>query len=201
MIRPLFWRWGFIVSVWKLLLSLTKLKGFDIHWLLLSRTRLLQITAYLEVKILSQLKHENLTTDKKILCKRGEISLLFHNIFNISLISRVQLHINLFNAAVWIIFSSVMQIWYVEVLISRSFTESLGIRDNVSRLYLVVFPPFGTRGTRGENVCDLPHVCLDSVDQLPSEVSPGGGAGEGGWSHLFLLVQTPLWKREQYNFW
>ena len=34
-------------------------------WLSLSRPRLSRITAYLEVKILSLLKHENLTTGKK----------------------------------------------------------------------------------------------------------------------------------------
>ena len=45
---------------------------------------------------------------------------LFHNIFNISLTSRVQLHIYLSNVVVWIIFSSILQIWYVEVRISRS---------------------------------------------------------------------------------
>ena len=48
--------------------------------------------AYLKVKIWSLPEHENLTTGKKILWKRGEIAPLFHNIFNIhvSLVSRVQ---------------------------------------------------------------------------------------------------------------
>ena len=75
--------------------------------------RLSRITAYLEVKILSLLKHENLTTGKKNIvekrrnCSLGAISLLFHNIFNISLTSRVQLNINV---VVQIIFSSVLQI-------------------------------------------------------------------------------------------
>ena len=40
----------------------------------LSRPRLFRITAYLEVKIWSLFKHENLTTGNKILCKRGEIA-------------------------------------------------------------------------------------------------------------------------------
>ena len=40
--------------------------------LLLSRLRLSGITAYLEVKIKSLFKHENLTTGNKILWKRGE---------------------------------------------------------------------------------------------------------------------------------
>ena len=93
-------------------------------WLSLSRPRLSRITAYLEVKIWSLLKNENLITGNKILWKRGEIAPLFHNIFNICLTSRVQLHIHLLNAVVRFIFSSSLQIWYVEVQISRSIFES-----------------------------------------------------------------------------
>ena len=52
------------------------------------------------------------------------ISPLFHNIFNISLNSRVQLHIYLLNVALRIIFYSSLQIWYVEVRIYRSISES-----------------------------------------------------------------------------
>ena len=102
---------------------------YQYSWLSLSRPRLSRITAYLEVKIWSLPKHENLTTGKKILWKRGEIapkgaiSPLFHNIFNISITSRVQLHIYLLNVVVRIIFSSILQIWYVEVRISRSISE------------------------------------------------------------------------------
>ena len=64
----------------------------------------------------------------KILWKRGEIApeeqpSLFHNIFDISLTSRVQLHTNLLNVVVRIIFSSILKIWYVEVQISRSVSE------------------------------------------------------------------------------
>ena len=59
-------------------------------WLSLSRPCLSRITAYLKVKILSLLKHGNLTTGKKILWKRGEIApkeqfLLFSTIFSIYL--------------------------------------------------------------------------------------------------------------------
>ena len=99
-------------------------------WLSLSRPHLSWITPYLEVKILSLTKHENLTTGKKKFvekrgnCSSGAISPLFHNIFDISLNSRVQWHINLLNVVVWIIFSSLLQIWYVEVRISRSISES-----------------------------------------------------------------------------
>ena len=92
-------------------------------WHSLSRTRLSRITAYLEVKILSLPKHENLTTSENIVEKR-RISPLFHNIFDISLTSRVQLHTNLLNVVFQIIFSSILKIWYVEIRISRSVLES-----------------------------------------------------------------------------
>ena len=52
------------------------------------------------------------------------ISPLFHNIFDIFLTSRVQLHINLLNMVVRIIFSSILKIWYVDERISRSVSES-----------------------------------------------------------------------------
>ena len=98
-------------------------------WLSLSRTRLSRITAYLEVKIWSLPKHENLTTGKKY-CGKEEKLLLrsnfssFFTIFSIYLTSWVQLHINLLNVVIRIIFSSILQIWYVEVRISRSISES-----------------------------------------------------------------------------
>ena len=95
----------------------------------LSRPRLSQITAYLKVKILSLPKHENLTIYKKYCEKeekllQGAISPLFHNIFNISLTSRIQLHIYLLNVVNRISFSSILHICYVEVRISRSISES-----------------------------------------------------------------------------
>ena len=107
----------------------TQVREQQYSWLSLSRPRLSRITAYLEVKVWSLLKNENLITSNKILWKRGEIApkeqfLLFHNIFNICLTSRVQLHIHLLNAVVRFIFSSSLQIWYVEVRISRSILES-----------------------------------------------------------------------------
>ena len=48
----------------------------------------------------------------------------FHNIFNISLTSKVQLPISLLNVVNQIIFSSILQTWYVELRISRSISES-----------------------------------------------------------------------------
>ena len=73
-----------------------------------SRYLLSRITVYLEVKIWSLPKAKKLITGNKILWKRGEIgaiSPLFHNIFNISRISRVQLHIYLLNVVVRFMFS------------------------------------------------------------------------------------------------
>ena len=93
------------------------------------------------MKIWSLPKHETLKTSKRNIvekrrnCSLVAISPLFHNIFNISLTSRVQLHIHFLNVVVQIFFSLILQIWYVEVRISRSLSESLGIRDNESRLY------------------------------------------------------------------
>ena len=52
----------------------------------------------------------------------GAISHLFHNIFNVSLSSGVNLHVHLLNVTFRFIFSSILQIWYVEVRISREST-------------------------------------------------------------------------------
>ena len=92
-------------------------------WLSLSRPRLSRITAYLEVKILSRLKHENLTTGKKY-CGKEEKLLSFPQYFQ---------YISNFKSPITYIFvkcgcsnyfSSILQIWYVEVRISRSISES-----------------------------------------------------------------------------
>ena len=96
----------------------------------LSRTRLFRITAYLEVKIWSLFLHETMTTGNKIMWKRGEIApkeqfLLFSKLFYIYifLTSGVKLHTDLLNVVV-LLFSSLSQIWYVEVRISRSVSVS-----------------------------------------------------------------------------
>ena len=92
---------------------------------LISNNRLFRsenlICPWLNMKILQQVKY---IVEKRRNCSSGAISPLFHNIFDISLNSRVQLHINLLNVVVRIIFSSILQIWYVEVRISRSISES-----------------------------------------------------------------------------
>ena len=74
------------LSIEKIVDSLLLFFFLIYSWLLLSRPRLSRITAYLEDKIWSLPKQENLTTGKKILWKRGEIApkeqfLLFSTIF------------------------------------------------------------------------------------------------------------------------
>ena len=99
-------------------------------WLSLSRTRLSRITAYLEVKILSLPKHENLTTSKKY-CGKEEKLLLRINFSSfpqyflcISNFKSAIIYMNLLNVVVRITFSSILKIWDVEVRISRSVSES-----------------------------------------------------------------------------
>ena len=78
--------------------------------------------------------------EKKRNCSQGAISPLFHNVFDISLTSRVQLHINLLNAVVRIIFFLNSENLICRGTdISKCFREPLGIRDNESRLYMVYF--------------------------------------------------------------
>ena len=75
--------------------------------------------------------------EKRRNCSKGAISPLFHNIFNISLTSRVQLHIYLLNGVNRISFSpNSANLICRSTDISKYFRESLGIRDNESRLYI-----------------------------------------------------------------
>ena len=97
---------------------------YHYSWLSLSRPRLSRITACLDVKIWSLLKHENLTTGKRNIVEKREQFLLFPQYFQYIQILSVQPHIYLLNVVVWIMFSSILQIWYVEVRISRSIWES-----------------------------------------------------------------------------
>ena len=101
------------------------------------------------MKILSLRKHEHLTTGRKILWKRGEIapkeaiSSLFNNIFNISLTSRVQLHIYIYIYIwkMWLFvyfFPNSANLICRGTDISKYLIESLGIRDNESRLYYLI---------------------------------------------------------------
>ena len=99
-------------------------------WLSLSRPRLSRITAYLEVKIWSLPKHENLTTGKKY-CGKEEKLLLRSNFSSFpqyfqytSNFKNLILHIYLLNMVNRIIFPSILQMGYVEVRISRRISES-----------------------------------------------------------------------------
>ena len=110
---------------------------FKYSWLSLSWTRLSWITAYLEVKICSLPKHKNLTTCKKY-CGKEEKLLLssFPQYFQyISNLKGPITHIFV-KCGYRISFYSILQIWYVEVRIYRSISESFGIRDNESQLYI-----------------------------------------------------------------
>ena len=81
------------------------------------------------MKIWSLPKHENLTTGKKY-CGKEEKLLLRSNFSSfpqyfqyISNFNSPITHIYLLNVVVRIIFSSILQIWYVELRISRSISE------------------------------------------------------------------------------
>ena len=130
--------------------------------ILLSRPRLSRITAYLEVKNLVPV-HGNLTTCNKILWKRGEIP-AFPIFFYLSLASGVKLHIHLLNVVVrFITFLCSANLIgririririRIEVRISRGALESLGLRDNESRLYYISVH----LKKLSLNILDNPHV-------------------------------------------
>ena len=122
-------------------------ESLEYSWLSLSRPRLSRITAYFEAKIWPLPKHENLTTGKKILWKRGEIApkeqfLLFSTIFSIyARISNSKSQITYifvkFGCSNYFFFNSADLICR-GTDISKYFIESLGFRDNESRLYLAI---------------------------------------------------------------
>ena len=110
-------------------------------WLSLSRPRLSRITAYLEVKIWSLPIHENLTTDGKY-CRKEEKLLLRSNF---SSFPQYFQYISNFKSPITYQFVKCGQSNYFFLNsanpicrttdISKYFRESLGIRDNESRLY------------------------------------------------------------------
>ena len=79
--------------------------------------------------------------------EKKSISPLFHNIFNISRISRVKLYLHLLNVVVRFIFSPILQFWYVEVRISRSISES----------------PLDFKITRVDCICMHVYVCFNCL--------------------------------------
>ena len=110
----------------------------------LSRTRLFRITAYLEVKIWSLFLHETMTTGYKIMWKRGEIApkeqfLLFSTLFYIYISNfRSQITYPFVKYVVqFIVFLTLSTLICRGTDISKCFSESLGIRDNESLLYIV----------------------------------------------------------------
>ena len=128
---------------------------------LLSRPRLSRITAYLEVKIWTLPKYENLITGNKILWKRGEIApeeqfLLITTIFrncSSSLPQYFQYTSNFkrpitytfFKSGCSIYFPSILQILYVGVRVSRSILES-PLEFEITRVdctyFVLLFVPF-----------------------------------------------------------
>ena len=75
--------------------------------------------------------------EKKRNCSKGAISPLFYNIFNISRISRVQIHCTYTfvkcGCSIFFLNSAILICRGMEI--SKHFRDSLGIRDNESRLY------------------------------------------------------------------
>ena len=107
---------------------------FKYSLLSLSRLHSPRITAYLEMKIWSLFKHETLTTGNKIFWKR-DFHLFFLSIFNMSLTSGVKLHIHLWNVVVrFIFFLNSANLVCRDTDTSKHLRESLGLRDNESRL-------------------------------------------------------------------
>ena len=139
----------FDVAVWKehLVTAQLVLKTFQTYTTLgilmyrslsLSRPRLFRITAYLERKLWSLPKDEYLTTGNKILWKRGEISPLFHNIFISNFKSPITYTFGKCGCLIYFFLSSSILL-YRGTDISKYFRESLGIRDNESRLYMYLY--------------------------------------------------------------
>ena len=105
----------------------------------LSQTRIFRITAYLEVKIWSLLKHETMTTGNKIMWKRGEIApkeqfLLFSTIFSAYLYFQESNYIFIYEMWLFELFVSLKSA-YLICRDTKYFRESLWLQDNESRLY------------------------------------------------------------------
>ena len=115
--------------------------GINIYsWLSLYQPRLSRITAYLEVKIWSLPKHENLTTDKKH-CGKEEKLLLS----NFSSFPQYFQYISNFRSQITytvVKYGCSIHFFPANLIcrgtdISKYFRESLEIRDNESRLVYV----------------------------------------------------------------
>ena len=77
--------------------------------------------------------------DKRRNCSSGAISPLFHNSFSLYILCKgVKLHLNLGHLVVRLYFLHSGNVICRSTDISMYFRESLGVRDNESRLYLYV---------------------------------------------------------------
>ena len=100
----------------------------------LSRTHLFRITAF-EVKIWSLFEHETMKTGNKIMRKRGEIAL--STLFCIYISNfRSQITNSLSVGVQFIVLLTLSTLIGRGTDISKCFSESLGIRDKESRLYI-----------------------------------------------------------------
>ena len=114
------------INIWEssnLVVSTYRVMDKKYSWLSLSRSRLSRITAYLEVKIWSLPKDENLATGNKILWKRSNFS-SFPQYFQYISNFKSRITYTFVKCGCSIYFSSILQFWYVEVRISRSISES-----------------------------------------------------------------------------
>ena len=102
----------------------------------LSRPSLSRITIYLEVKIWSLPKYEHLTTGKKILWKRGEISSFPQYFQYISKSPVTYIFVKCGCSNNFFLNSANLICRGTDIL--KYLIESLGIRDNESRLYLIL---------------------------------------------------------------
>ena len=130
----------------------------------LSQLRLSRITPNLDMKIWSLFEHGNLTTGNKLLWKRDEIApneqfLLISTIFSICPLLQEFNYIFIWNVVVRFIFSSILQIWYVEERISRniSYPTQLDPRNCPSWIILETAPLIqeGQLSVSDERMCTI----------------------------------------------
>ena len=112
-----------------------------------SLTHLSRITAYLKVKIWSQPKYENLTTDKKKYCGKEEKLLLRSNFSSfpqyfqyISNFKSTHIFVKC-GCSNYFFLNSANLIYRGTDILKLHFGESLGIQDNESRLYFTTSLP------------------------------------------------------------
>ena len=105
---------------------------------LISNNRLSRSENLVPVETQRASRRQQNIMEKRRNCSLGSISPLFHNIFNISLNLVVKLHIHSVKVFVRLIVSlSSANLICRSTDISKCFIESLGVRDNESRLYVI----------------------------------------------------------------